>query len=104
MMLVAFLIVGALWLATGSVRKARPRRYTRVLKSLVFVCAIGALISLGLEAPKVLVDWLVSFGFALIVFDALQFYQSRTQDQRAREEARLAEVDSDLKRMRDRAS
>lgn len=104
MAIVALLIVGMLWLATGSVRTTRPRLYTRALKSLVFVCAIGTLISLSLDMPKVLIDWLVSFGFALVMFDLLGFYQSRSKDRRKQEEARLAEVDAALRKMRDGAS
>jgi hypothetical protein len=101
MVLVVFPIVGVLWLATGKIRKTRRRLYARVLKTFVLICAASALAGIGLKAPKVLVDWLVTFGFAFVTFDILMFYRSRAEDERKQEAARLAEIDRSLKQMRD---
>lgn len=100
-MMVAFPIVGLLWLATGAPRRTHRRLYKRVLTGLVLVCSVGALVGIGLKIPKALVDWLVSFGFAFVTFDILLFYGSKAQDKRVQEEARLAEIDEELRRMRD---
>ncbi len=43
----------------------------------------------------------MSFGFAFVTFDILLFYGSKAQDERVQEEARLAEIDEELRRMRD---
>lgn len=101
MIMVAFPLVGSLWLATGTLRRTHSRLYKWMLAGLVLVCVVGVLAGVRLGAPQALVDWLVCFGFAFMMFDILRFYESKAQDERAQEEARLAEVDEMLKRMRD---
>lgn len=97
MIMVAFPVVGLLWLATGSLRATRRRLYKSVLTGLALLCPVGALVGMGLKVPTALIDWLVSFGFAF----ALLLYGSRAQDARAQEDARLADIDEMLKQMRD---
>jgi peptidoglycan/LPS O-acetylase OafA/YrhL len=101
MVLAAYLVVGLLWLATASLRKTHFRLFTRALKALLLICAISALVTIGLNAPATLVDWLVAFGFAFLTVDLLTFYRSQAQRERQQEEARLAEVEDMLSKMRE---